>query len=92
MRQGNMGPTASRKTEATKLSLESNIRGGAWVVQSGKRQTSAQVTISRFVSSSPTSGSPLTARSLEPASDSVSPCLSALPPHSLSLSQKKRNK
>ena len=43
--------------------------------------TSAQVMISRFVGSSPTSGSVLTAQSLEPASDSVSPSLSlsALP-------------
>ena len=41
-----------------------------------KRLTSAQVMISWFVSSSPTSGSVLTAGSLEPASDSVSPSLS----------------
>ena len=52
---------------------------GAWVAQSVERPTSAQVMISQFVSSSPTSGSGLTAQSLEPASDSVSPCLSALP-------------
>ena len=39
--------------------------------------TSAQVTISQFVSSSPTSGSVLTIQSLEPASESVSPSLSA---------------
>ena len=37
---------------------------GAWVAQSVKRPTSAQVTISRFVSSSPASGSALTAGSL----------------------------
>ena len=48
-----------------------------WVAQSVKRQTSAQVTISRFMGSSPASGSALTAWSLEPASDSVSPSLSA---------------
>ena len=36
----------------------------------------AQVMISQFVSSSPVSGSVLTAQSLEPASDSVSPSLS----------------
>ena len=42
-----------------------------------ERPTSAQVTISRSVSSSPTSGSGLIAQSLEPASDSVSPSLSA---------------
>ena len=53
-----------------------NVRG-AWVAQSVKRPTSAQVMISRFVSSSPTSGSVLTVQSLKPASDSVSPSLSA---------------
>ena len=53
--------------------------GGAWVAQSVDHPTLAQVMISRFVGSSPTSGSVLTARSLEPASDSVSPSLSASP-------------
>ena len=38
---------------------------GAWVAQSVGRLTSAQVMISRFVSSSPTSGSGLTAQSLK---------------------------
>ena len=52
---------------------------GAWVAQSVKRLTSAQVMNSWFVSSSPASGSVLTAQSLEPASDSVSPSLSAPP-------------
>ena len=52
---------------------------GVWVAQSVKRPTSAQLVISRFVGSSPASGSVLTARSLEPASDSVSPSLSAPP-------------
>ena len=52
--------------------------------------TSAQVIISWFVSSSPASGSMLTAQSPEPASDSVSPSLSApsLLMLCLSLSQK----
>ena len=45
------------------------------MAQSVKRPTSAQVMISRSVSSSPASGSVLTAQSLEPASDSVSPHL-----------------
>ena len=55
-----------------------------------KHPTSAQVMISRFVGSSPASGSVLTARSLEPASDSVSPSLSLpLPAHTLSLSLSK---
>ena len=47
--------------------------------QSVKRPSSAQVVISWFVSSSPASGSVRTARSLEPASDSVSPRLSVPP-------------
>ena len=42
----------------------------------GKCPTLAQVMISQVVSSSPLSGSVLTAQSLEPASDSVSPSLS----------------
>ena len=60
--------------------------------------TSAQVTISQFMSSSPASGSVLTAQSLEPVWDSVSPCLSTPPPlmrsrslsRSLSLSVKNK--
>ena len=59
---------------------------GTWVAQSVKRPTSAQVMNSWFVSSNPTSGSVLTAQSLEPASDSLSPSLSALPPLALCLS------
>ena len=51
----------------------------SWVAQSVKHPTSAQVMISRFVSSSPTLGSVLTARSPEPASDSGSPSLSVPP-------------
>ena len=62
----------------------------AWVAQSVKRPTLAQVMISQSVSSSPTSSSVLTAQSLEPVLDSVSPSLSAPPPLMLclSLSQK----
>ena len=52
---------------------------GAYVAQSFELPTSAQVMISRFAGSSPTSGSVLPAQSLEPASDSVSPSLSAPP-------------
>ena len=59
---------------------------GTWVAQSVKRPTWAQVMISRSVSSSPASGSGLMAQSLEPASDSVSPSLSAPPPFVLCLS------
>ena len=63
---------------------------GAWVAQLAERPTSAQVMISWLVSSSPASGSVLTAQSLEPASDSVSPSLSAPNPLTscLRLSQK----
>ena len=49
------------------------------MAQSVKRPTSAQVMISWFVGSSPTSGPVLTAQSLEPPLDSVSPALSAPP-------------
>ena len=64
------------------------------MAQSVKRPTSAQVMISRFVGSGPTSGSVLTALSLEPASDSVSPSLSGPPwiTLCLSLSLSKINK
>ena len=61
---------------------------GAWVAQSVKRPTLAQVMISRFLSLSPMLGSVLTVQSLEPASDSVSPSLSAPTLLSFSLSQK----
>ena len=60
------------------------------MAQPVEHPTSAQVTISQSVGSSPTSGSVLMAQSLEPASDSVSPSLSAPPllMLCLSLSQK----
>ena len=56
------------------------------MAQSVERLTSVCVMISQFVSSSPASGSALTAQSLEPASESVSPSLSAPPPLMLCLS------
>ena len=59
---------------------------GAWVAQSVKHPTSAQVMISWSMGLSPTSGSVLTAQSLEPALDSVSPSLSASPSIALGLS------
>ena len=62
------------------------------MAQSVGRPTSAQVTTSRFVGSSPASGSVLTAQSLEPASDSASPSLSAPPVLMLSLSLSLKNK
>ena len=62
--------------------------GGAWVAQSVGRPTSAQVMISLSVGSCPASGSVLTAQSLEPVSDPVSPSFSDPPLFMLSLSQK----
>ena len=56
------------------------------MAQSVKCLTSAQVMISRFLSSSPVLGSGLTAQSLEPALDSVSPSLRLSLSVSLSLS------
>ena len=50
---------------------------GAWVAQSVKHLTSAQVMISWFMGSSPVLGSVLTAQRLESALDSVSLSLSA---------------
>ena len=64
---------------------------GVWVAQSVERPTSAQVMISQLVSSSPASGYVLTSQSLESASASVTPSLSAPLPLTLSLSLK-RNK
>ena len=52
------------------MSSNKKLSWGAWVVSN-----SAQVMISRSVSLSPTWGSMLTAQSLKPASDSVSPSL-----------------
>ena len=72
----------------------SESKGGAWVAQAVKHLTLAQVMISWLLRWSPMTGSVLTAQSLEPPSDSVSPSLSAPPllmlarACSLSLSQK----
>ena len=85
------------------LSLSKNIKkknnclaGGAWVAQSVKPPTLAQVMISQFVSMSPVSGSVLTAQSLEPALDSVSPSrvlyLPLSPPIPSSLSHSVKSK
>ena len=53
---------------------------GAWVARSVEHPTLAQVMISQSMGASPLSGSVLTAQSLEPVSDSVSPSLSVPPP------------
>ena len=69
-----------------------NQHWGAWVAQSVKRLTLAQVMISRFVGLSPALGFVVTARSLEPASDSVFLFLCPSPAHTLSLCVSKINK
>ena len=58
------------------LAKKTDAWRGAWGAQLVKRPTLAQVMVSQSVGSSPASGSVLAARSLEPASDSVSPSLS----------------
>ena len=60
--------------------------------QSVEPPTSAQVMTLRSVGSSPAPGSVLTAQSLEPALDSVSPSFSAPPPLVLCLSLSLKNK
>ena len=73
--------------------MNKSVLWGAWVAQSVKRPTLAQVMISQSVSLSPALGSVLTSQSLEPVSDFVSPSLSDPPPaHALSLSVSKINK
>ena len=85
-------PIASYPIIPTDLKKIIKQSRGAWAAQSVKRPALAQVMISRSVSSSPASGSVLTAQSLEPVSDSVSPSLSPSPVHALSLSVSKINK
>ena len=72
------------------ISSQIEVYGGAWVAQSVERPTSAQVMISQSVGSSPTLGSVLTAQSLEPVSDSVSPSFSDPPLFMLSLCLKNK--
>ena len=79
------GPKSTTEGEKTDLKLKN---GSTWVAQSVKHPTSAQVMTPQFVSSSPTWGSVLTAQSLEPALDSVSPSLSA--PNSLTFCLKNK--
>ena len=78
------------KKSIRKITLERMYSCSAWVAQSVERPTLAQIMILWFMNSSPALGSVLTAQSLEPALDSVSPSLSAPPllMLCLSLSQK----
>ena len=71
--------------EARHVTVKGAAAWGTWVAQLAKRPTLAPVMISPFVNSSPALGSVLTAQSLEPASDSVSPLSSPHhPPTSIS--------
>uniref|UniRef100_A0A8C8WU41 L1 transposable element RRM domain-containing protein n=1 Tax=Panthera leo TaxID=9689 RepID=A0A8C8WU41_PANLE len=89
-KQKSMQPRRMLYPARLSFKIEGEIKSfpdrGAWVAQLVKCSTSAQVMISWSVSPSPASGSVLTARSLEPGSDSVSPSLSAPPPLMLCLS------
>ena len=77
-----------KRPQIVKVMLKKKSRS-AWVAQSVKRLTSAQVMTLQSMGSSPASGSVLTAQSLEPASDSFSLSLSlslSAPLHSCSIS------
>ena len=64
--------------------LEMQAPRGTWGASSVKRPTSDQGMISRFRVSSPPWGPGLTAQSLKPAFDSVSPSLCPSPAHAQS--------
>ena len=64
---------------------------GTWVAQLVERLTLAQVMVSPFMASGPALGSVLTAQSLEPASDPMSPSLPLPCLYSLSCSLFKIN-
>ena len=76
----------------TKTQYFINQKRGARVAQLVEHPTSAQVMISTVHEFEPTLGSGLTAQSLDPALDSVSPSLSlcSSPTHALSLSLKNK--
>ena len=82
----------TRNKHPSNISNDQNNPWSAWVAQSVKPPTLAQVMISRLVGSSSTSGSVLTAHIQEPASDSVSPPLCPSPTHAQSLSVSKTKK
>ena len=76
--------SAQNVLEDSRLILLRTVTEGRLGGSVAYASTSAQVVVSRSVGSSPTSDSVLTARSLEPAWDSVSPSLSAPPLRALS--------
>ena len=66
--------------------IQKGVKRGAWAAQLVEHPTLAQVTLSQFGSSSPTSGSELIAQSLEAALDFVCVCVCLSLSLSLSLS------
>ena len=85
-------PISAKGFEVQKVSVRSSSSRDTWVAQSVKPLTLARVMISWPMGSSPVLGSVLTAQGLEPASDPVSPFLSAPPPLTVCLSFSKINK
>ena len=85
------GFTENKQTN-NQTSIKTDKPRGAWVARSVKGLTSAQVMFSQFMGSRSASASVLTAQSLEPASDSVSPSLSVLSPRALCVSLSLKNK
>ena len=82
-----------QRSKTPRFKFKKQTMRGAWVAQSDKRPTLAQVMISRLVGLSPPLGSVLTAQSLESASDSCLPLsLSAPPLLMLCLSLSLKNK
>ena len=77
---------------ASQVVVRNDTDRGAWVALSVERPTLAQVMIARLVGLSPMLRSVLTAWSLGPASDSVSPSLSAPPLLALCLCLSLKNK
>ena len=82
------GSKSTNMSDMEKHNLEVWFPWGTLGAQWVRPRTRAHVLISRFVGSSPASGSVRTAQSLEPASDSVAPSLPLPRLHSLSLKNK----
>ena len=88
-----LGPfPTSQINKSTDHQERTIIPTGRWGGSIGQPPTSAQVTISRFVSSSPALGSAPAARGLEPAWDSGSPSFFAPPLLALCFSLPLKNK
>ena len=79
-------------TQAWAPAVRNNTALGHWVAQLGKFTTLAQVIISRFVGSSPETGSVLTALSLEPVLFRFCVSLSLCPSMTDALSLSLKNK